>query len=501
MCLDSANVDHCPQCYDCDDCATLCTDCGKCPDCTEKPFCDACGECSTCLGNVDFSGCGIHVYCSDCYDICEVCHLCDDCVDICPACGLCDSENCGGWSSLCSNSECGKCNLCSAQCACGSGKCTACCAKVDITQTEEIKGIAGSSGTLTLTSDSFSSGGYMWTCPAGLSGSGSGTTFTYNPSASTPGTYTVTCKSANCSVTTDSCTVHIVKVIFDIDPVDNIIRGATPVPVTVTVTPATLAGSVSFQVNNGNVTVQGTAPNITVTGVSVGASTIKAKVSGAEFGSFGASVIANSGFSASDANVVDGATPMTPLPGYGLTKEEKVTVEITAGRDGRQWRAIMISATGHYSIQTSLCNLNEVTGPEAGGNTTQSNHGDQISDLGFDNPNDAIFWYMESAIEAHEEVHAGHLIDSFQDEGFMEYLENKVEDITSEATDQESAINEILGSQALGLELAGAKNIWYNLTTPLIFFDHTDGSCDTAMRAVLDVMITTITNYAIGHGW
>ncbi len=84
--------------------------------------------------------------------------------------------------------------------------------KVDIEQTNEFKCVSMTNATLTLTADSYSPGGYDWTSPSGLDGSGSGSTFTYNPSNSTPGTYTVECTSSNLSSCSDTCTVNIIKV-------------------------------------------------------------------------------------------------------------------------------------------------------------------------------------------------------------------------------------------------------------------------------------------------
>jgi hypothetical protein len=116
---------------------------------------------------------------------------------------------------------------------------------------------------------------------------------------------------------------------FSPNPVDSIIRGATPVPVSVTVTPSGVSG-VSFQADNGNVSVQGAAPNVSVAGVAVGSSTVKANIGQLEVGGFGASVIENTNFPPINGTVAGGATPSQTLTGWGITWEEFVTADVTA---------------------------------------------------------------------------------------------------------------------------------------------------------------------------
>ena len=281
--------------------------------------------------------------------------------------------------------------------------------------------------------------------------------------------------------------------------IDNIIQGATPVPVTATVTPAALAGSVTFQVNNGNVTVQGTAPNITVTGVAVGNSTIKTMLNGNEVGSFDASVIENPDFLPAAGAVADGAAPSQPLNGaWGLTWEENVAADITAGRDGGTWRAIITSATGNYSIQAVLiAGCTEVTGP--GGNTTQANWATQVANL---NSLNGPLWYMVAAVGAHEQVHADHFDDGFQTAAVVDALEADVEALTANAADQAAAITALRALPAFATALTDARTAWVAEDDTLLVGDYAAGGpCETAEHGVVDPMINAINAHAAAQGW
>ncbi len=84
---------------------------------------------------------------------------------------------------------------------------------VDIQKEVDTVAADETQATIKLTPYSKSPSGYAWTSsPAGLVGSGSGDTFTYNPAQSTPGAYTVTCKAVGEPSCADSCVVNIVDV-------------------------------------------------------------------------------------------------------------------------------------------------------------------------------------------------------------------------------------------------------------------------------------------------
>ena len=332
------------------------------------------------------------------------------------------------------------------------------------------------------------SGKPVW---SGASGSGDQASQTFT----TPGTNLVTVECGN--VLTGS--VVVIKVEFSLNPVDNIIKGATAVPVTATVTPAALASSISFQANNGNVTVQGTAPNITVTGGAVGTSTVKAIFNGIEVGSFDASVIENPDFLPASGGVAAGAAPSQPLNGaWGLTWPENVAAIITAGRDGGTWRAIITSATGNYSLQAVLiAGCTEVTGPS--GNTTSNNWVTQVANL---NSLNGPTWYMVGAVQAHEQVHADKFDNGFQTVAVVDTLEANIENLTAHAANQAAAIAALSALPAFSTALTTTRGSWLAEILTLVAGDHaTGGPCETAEHGVVDPMINTINTYAAAQGW
>jgi hypothetical protein len=71
-------------------------------------------------------------------------------------------------------------------------------------------------------------GSVIWSStPDGLSGSGSGGTFTFNPNASTPTSYVVTARSTLLTNCYDTCTVNVVKVDIEADLKDQPPTGKT----------------------------------------------------------------------------------------------------------------------------------------------------------------------------------------------------------------------------------------------------------------------------------
>lgn len=293
--------------------------------------------------------------------------------------------------------------------------------------------------------------------------------------------------------------VTVIQISFNPSPVDNIILGATPVPVTVTVNPEAAAKDITFQANNENVTVQGTAPNITVTGVKVGESVVKAMASGNEIGNFNASVIENPDFLPANGTVAAGAPPSQPLNGaWGLTWPENVAATITAGRDGGNWRAIITSATGNYSIQATLiAGCTEVTGP--GGNTTRSNWVAQVANLSSLN---GPTWYMVAAVQAHEQVHADKFDNGFQTAAVVDIVERDIEGLTVNAASQADAITALRGLPGFAATLTAAQNNWLAQILTLVPGDHAAGGpCDTAEHGVVDPMINRIQTHAAAQGW
>jgi len=149
----------------------------------------------------------------------------------------------GTYTVTCESSDLSNCD----------DQCTVTIVKVDISETNEKKCSDQTSGTLSLTDDSYSPGGYTWSSsPLGLAGSGSGSMFTYNPSRSTPGTYTVTCESSDLSNCDDQCVVSIIKV--DLEAEDTTTYGSGNIRKAVAGETLHLVSKEAFQTQTANIT-------------------------------------------------------------------------------------------------------------------------------------------------------------------------------------------------------------------------------------------------------
>jgi hypothetical protein len=93
-------------------------------------------------------------------------------------------------------------------------------------------------------------GSVIWSStPAGLSGSGSGGTFTFNPSASPPGEYTVKAWSSLLTNCIDICTVRVLKV--RIEPAGTNVCWPLADPITIWVTNSYAPGGITWSGTNG----------------------------------------------------------------------------------------------------------------------------------------------------------------------------------------------------------------------------------------------------------
>lgn len=85
--------------------------------------------------------------------------------------------------------------------------------KADVTESELYLSAEDSEATLSLTGDSYSPGGYVWSSvPDGISSNGPGKSIVFVPSNLPPGKYVVRCASADLSDCYDECEVYILKV-------------------------------------------------------------------------------------------------------------------------------------------------------------------------------------------------------------------------------------------------------------------------------------------------
>jgi RHS repeat-associated protein len=94
--------------------------------------------------------------------------------------------------------------------------------KIDIGPTETNTCVQQTSGEVKLTADSYWAGDTVgnvnWSSSPGSLGTGSGDTFTFNPSNATPTSYVVTAEASVLTSCSDTCTVRVLKV--DIEPTE-----------------------------------------------------------------------------------------------------------------------------------------------------------------------------------------------------------------------------------------------------------------------------------------
>ena len=89
--------------------------------------------------------------------------------------------------------------------------------KVAMSESERFLSAEDSEATLSLSSDSYSPGGYVWSSePAGISSNGPNASIVFVPSNLPPGKYVVRCSSADFSDCYDECEVYILK--FELVP-------------------------------------------------------------------------------------------------------------------------------------------------------------------------------------------------------------------------------------------------------------------------------------------
>jgi len=199
---------------------------------------------------------------------------------------------------------------------------------------------------------------------------------------------------------------------------------------------------------------------------------------------------------------------------WGLTYPEEVIVTICAYRDGVNWRATLLKASGEYSLQARLLPgppaVIEVTGP--GGNTTEANYCDQMNNL--DSLNGPI-WYMLGAVTAHEQVHATRFLPALNDATVLPVLITDIESITVPhvaGMNQAAAIASITALPAFATARVNAFNNWFTQILVLVSAgggDHgpipgvIDRTAPTyiAEIAIVTPMITAICAHARANGW
>jgi peptidoglycan hydrolase-like protein with peptidoglycan-binding domain len=217
-------------------------------------------------------------------------------------------------------------------------------------------------------------------------------------------------------------------------------------------------------------------------------------------------VVANAPFDLNNAIAQPGAAPSIPLGPltWGLTFPENVQVGIDVFDNGGVWQPVLTQVVGNYSMQTRLIPpVVEVTGP--GGNTTAANYCAQINDLNALTRNLGAF-FMESAVLAHERVHARQFRPALIDPTVITPLETAIEGITIPVSLLVSnpTIAEIFIrlNPAFSAAVTAAQANWLAQILVLVANDHNPGgTCDREEHAIVDPMIRRICAFARASGF
>lgn len=184
---------------------------------------------------------------------------------------------------------------------------------------------------------------------------------------------------------------------------------------------------------------------------------------------------------------------------WGLTMPEDVEVNFYACKEGSYYRAVVTAVIGNYSQQTRLLpGVSEVMGP--GANTTSVNYCTQMLNLdalGNFNPPE---WYMLSAVQAHEQVHADHFLPGLS--SVVNVISYSINVLTVPYTGQPAAIAEdqIRSLPAFQTALSTAHVMWLAQTTILVANDHLTKT-PQAEHNIVDPMISLICSFAMGNNW
>lgn len=217
-------------------------------------------------------------------------------------------------------------------------------------------------------------------------------------------------------------------------------------------------------------------------------------------------VVNNTPLNLANVIVQPGATPIhAPTLGtdtYGYTDTETVDIDISAVKVGSAWQAVVNGLTGNYSLRTRLLPGQQEV--DTGSNTSAASFCAQATELqNLGNPAATAAWYMESAVLAHERVHATRLRPALLT--VAPTIEAQVEAITIPdfpgATAASAAV--LLRMQpAFILALANARTIWDAQYVTLINGDHAAGGpTDAAEHAIVDPVVRRICRMAKANGW
>lgn len=192
------------------------------------------------------------------------------------------------------------------------------------------------------------------------------------------------------------------------------------------------------------------------------------------------------------------ANPSDP---WGLAYVERINPTISARCEKGVWRVIVTGISGDYSILARLVKgVKEVTGPK--GNTTNANFCAQVEDL---QALGGSRWYMVKAVEAHEAVHAKHMLPALVASAKqIEALFTKLEVPITPGKTRAQAIAELKALPAYKAAQEQAYNLWLQKYLAAAGPDHGTADNGPAYKAeypVVNPMIKKICDHARTSKW
>lgn len=217
-----------------------------------------------------------------------------------------------------------------------------------------------------------------------------------------------------------------------------------------------------------------------------------------------APVVTNTPLDPKNVIVEPGAAPIhapaLDTDTYGYTDTETVNIDISAVKSGNSWQAVVNGLTGNYSLRTRLLPGQQEVDP--GSNTSAATFCAQATELkNLGNPAATAAWYMESAVLAHERVHATRLRPALL--AVAPTIEAQVEAITIPdflAADATSAAALLRLHPAFLLAMANARTVWDAQYVTLINGDH-GGPTDAAEHQIVDPVVNRIRQMAKANSW
>jgi len=329
----------------------------------------------------------------------------------------------------------------------------------------------------------------VWGGTSGASGTGATTTVTFNTVSTSLTDYkTVTAECGN-TVTANVIVVGIEKLQYELSGtftdfptggLSDICKNAS-ISFKAIIAPAGATWPTGKPVWGGDAT--GTGEENTVTFSTTGTRTVTVEC--------GNTITASLGVvdKPTPEVTVTQSTPTTyrqsmPSNALGYTDVESLDMDITACHDGTSWHAVLTEMNGNYSIRTRMVipgvvSLTEITGPggAAPGTTNATNSCTQVSDLHALSAH-ATAWYIQSAIIAHENVHASRCEPALA--SAAQYIEEIIDAL--EVTDTGQSKAEAIAQMKASITWSNVKDAsfskWLDDWLDLISHDHGLGSGD-----------------------